>query len=797
MDTNNISHEKLLSELHQLQQKNHHLVSLNYKLNKLVDSLQKKQEEVNDFLDNARDLIQSIDPDGHILYANNAWKNTLGYTDEDIPHLTLSNIIHPNSIAHCLEIFDRVISGASMSNIEAEFMTKDGKSIFVEGNASCCFKDGKPHKTIGIFRDISEQKRAEKKYRESETKYKELIDLLPQTVFEINKDGNVLLSNQHGFDSTGYTQQDIEHGLNAQQLFVPEERERVTESIQTILQGNEISSHEFTLLKKDGGRIPVLIYTNPIFEDDVPVGIRGIVVDIRERKTAEEALKKSQQRFKILAENVPGTIYLCKNDTRYTMLFLNDVVEDLTGYVKEDFLSDRVSFVELYHQEDAENIISQVNTAIEKRTSFHLTYRIRHKNNQWRWVEEYGVGVFDGDELLFLEGFLIDITERKRLEEQLQIHERLDSLGILAGGIAHDFNNLLVGIIGNIELLKMSDDNFEHDQKEYLEEAFLSSRRAAKLIKEIQLLSTGSVTEIKNIDIVNVVKDVFSFLSRTTDRLIEMKITVESQQFYVIGDYDQLYQVFLNLGINAIHAIEQKGVTNKDYIQVSAKTYETPNNDKTRLPTGEYIHVFFTDTGIGMPASTKRKAFDPLFTTKNRSSQKGQGLGLTMVYTIITRNHHGHIDIETCEGKGTTFHIYLPRAKTEEIIPAPESHEPAGGDETLLIVEDEHVVCTIAAEILKSFGYSVLTAFNGEDGLKLYQTNRDKIDAILLDLTMPKMSGKEFLELIVTMNPEIKVIIASGHSEEEMQKYTNAKGYISKPYSAQGLAHIVRSVLDM
>jgi len=198
-----------------------------------------------------------------------------------------------------------------------------------------------------------------------------------------------------------------------------------------------------------------------------------------------------------------------------------------------------------------------------------------------------------------------------------------------------------------------------------------------------------------------------------------------------------------------------------------------------------------------MSEEVKRQAFDPLFTTKGRSTQKGQGLGLAMVYNIITRNHNGFIDIETTEGKGTTFHIYLPKAEAEISTESTEIISVAGGNETILIVEDEESVIRMTEKVLERYGYSVLTAADGQEGLDVYKAKRDSIDLVLLDLTMPIMSGKMFLERILDIDQDVKVIISSGQGEEEMQKYTMAKGYISKPYNIRNLAQTVRMVLDL
>ncbi|MCE5250290.1 response regulator [bacterium] len=385
--------------------------------------------------------------------------------------------------------------------------------------------------------------------------------------------------------------------------------------------------------------------------------------------------------------------------------------------------------------------------------------------------------------------------EREHLENQLQIRQRMDSLVTLAGGIAHDFNNLLAAIMGNIDLLLMDSGQLTNTQKRYLTGAYQSSQRAAKLIGGIQTLSKGSVLYKMSVDIYSIAEEVFGILGRTTDKLIDKRIHIKPGQFYVYVNADQLHQVLLNLGTNSIHAIEEKGVKPGDYIYMSAQGYTAADCDKKGLAPGEYIHIMFEDNGTGMTQKVKEKAFDPLFTTR-MGAQKGQGLGLTMVYNIVTRNHSGHVDIETAPGKGTIFHIYLPRASESDRNNFPDEAEIHGGCETILVIEDEDSVREYVAEALKKFGYNVITAIDGVDGLYKFMRKMDIIDLVLLDMILPRMSGKMVMESIIDRKPDTKLIITSGHSEEELQNCSPAHGFLPKPYKISLLAKTVRTILD-
>ena len=393
-----------------------------------------------------------------------------------------------------------------------------------------------------------------------------------------------------------------------------------------------------------------------------------------------------------------------------------------------------------------------------------------------------------------------DITERKHLEEQLRIRQRMDSLGTLAGGVAHDFNNLLTGIIGYLDiLLNINKDGLSESQKEYIENALKSCLRAADLVKQFQSLSKSTISKKSNIDLYEASTEVFSLLEETTDKLIEKKIDFKPGEFYINADPSELNQVLLNLGTNAVEAIEERGIKHGDNIIIRAKEYSITGKDSTGLTEGEYVHIFFEDNGVGMTDEVRRQAFDPLFTTSDKSTQKGLGLGLAMVYNIVTRSFNGSIDIETVEGKGTTFHIYLPKAPPLEQAEPKEIMGVVGGNETVLIVEDEEMVLNLAKEVLKNYGYKVLTALNGRQGLDIFNKNKEHIDLVLLDLAMPEMSGQTVLDKMLKINPDVKVIISSGHSQEDSRKgiLSKAKSYVSKPYKPTDLVQTVRIVLDL
>ena len=375
----------------------------------------------------------------------------------------------------------------------------------------------------------------------------------------------------------------------------------------------------------------------------------------------------------------------------------------------------------------------------------------------------------------------------------------MDSLENFADGMAHDFNNIFVGIMGYIDMLNCESEGFTEAQKEYLKNAGIGCERAADLINRFQALSGRTVSEKAIIDTHIVAREALNLLGENTDEIIEKRLDIKQGEFFILANPAYLKQVFLNLGTNAVQALEAGRFKKDGYINITAKDYKPGRDDRTGLPEGEYVHILFEDNGTGMSDDVRRRAFDPMFTTNDNGKKQGKGLGLAMVYDIITRIHHGDINIESEEGKGTTFHIYIPKVKPDEYSKTEEDIAVEGGSETILVVDDEKAILRLIRIILEKYGYNIRTACDGVEAMEIYRRNKDSIDAVILDLTMPRMSGRAVFEKMLEINPEVKVIISSGHCEEDRRKgiLLAVKEYVKKPYKLTDLAQTVRRVLDL
>jgi len=397
----------------------------------------------------------------------------------------------------------------------------------------------------------------------------------------------------------------------------------------------------------------------------------------------------------------------------------------------------------------------------------------------------------------FLGGISIyeDITEKKKLEAQLQQAQKMEAIGTLAGGIAHDFNNILQAISGYAQILLMGKKASDPDYKK-LEAIEKSAQRASDLTKQILIFSRKVETKLRPVDLNNEIKQVFKMLERTIPKMINIELHLVENLKIINADPAQIEQIMMNIGVNARDAMPNGG----------RLIFETENvildehYCKTHLESkpGKYVKLSISDTGHGMDKETLKYIFDPFYTTKETG--KGTGLGLAMVYGIV-KSHNGYIMCYSEPDEGTIFKIYFPVIKkgTERIEPKEEKFPIKGGNETILVVDDEEAVRELGKNILTRLGYTVLTASDGESALEIYREKKKEINLVILDIIMPGMGGRKCLEELLNMNPEVRIIIASGYSINGPTKKileAGAKDFIGKPFDINQMLKVVRETLD-
>ncbi len=434
---------------------------------------------------------------------------------------------------------------------------------------------------------------------------------------------------------------------------------------------------------------------------------------------------------------------------------------------------------------------------------FQDEYIIVTKDGETRWVWERGQGVFsEAGQLLFLEGFITDITEKRRAEEererlQLQLSQaqKMESVGRLAGGVAHDLNNLLAPIIGYAEML-LDDLGGEDKNRGFTQEILNAGLRARDLVQRLLAFSRKQTLEFKPVDLNRVVKGFEKLLRRTIREDIAIHFQLAPSVPFIRGDVGRLEQVIMNLAVNAQDAMPDGGVLTVE--TVVCRSEEGRDESREKVEPGGYVGLNVVDTGSGMDADVMERLFEPFFTTKEVG--KGTGLGLAICYGIV-KQHGGYIRVESKPGEGSTFRVCLPASHTNDEQPISHSSGSADakGSETILLVEDNEQMRNLARAILDRQGYEVLTASNGMEALTIPERHEGRIHLLLTDVVMPEMSGRDLSARILSRYPGIKVLYMSGYSENadgEGGMFDESLNFIQKPFSVRALAAKVREVLE-
>jgi len=636
-----------------------------------------------------------------------------------------------------------------------------------------------------LEKEASDHKQAKKALRVSEQKYRHLTESLLDTVYEFDRDGRFTYVNEAGTHMFGYSKQEILNGLRVQDTMVEEVHDLSQRAIREIFKGNTTVG-ERTFLRKDGTQFIGEIHAGPIYKEEEVVGVRGVLRDITASKQAEEALRESELKFRGLFDLSPQAIAVTEVETG-RLIDVNDTFCKVTKYDKEEVLGRTTTELGFYSKEDRSRFIDKLQPTGE----IHgLEMDFKAKDGSIinavmfaRYIQLKGK--------TFIITTFLDMTERKRLESQLQQAHKMEAIGTLAGGIAHDFNNLLMGILGSTSLMLFNITS-NHPHYESLKNVEQHVQSGAKLTKQLLGISRGGKYEVKPTDLNKLLEKTSEMFSRTS-KDIRVYTKYQTDIWPVEVDQSQIEQVLLNLYVNAWQAMPNGGDL---YLQSENVFLDEEHVRLLSLKPGRCVRLTITDTGVGMDEATIQRIFDPFFTTKEMG--RGTGLGLASVYGII-KNHDGIIDVFSKKGEGTTFTIYL-QASDKQIIEEKEtSREVLKGVEMVLLVDDEDSIVDVGEEILNMMGYQVLSARGGKEAVELYQKNQATIDIVVLDMIMPEMGGEETYDTLKEINPKVKVLLSSGYSIDGKAKEILEKGcdgFIQKPFTIEELSQKIREILD-
>jgi two-component system, cell cycle sensor histidine kinase and response regulator CckA len=666
---------------------------------------------------------------------------------------------------------------------------RDGHSVWVELRSTLVFDAaGRLVAVEGIARDVTEQRLAQEALRASERRYRELADSLPETVFEMDLTGRFTFVNETGCRQFGVTQDDVARGISVFEYIAPEVHERVRNDVRRKLAGAIMGPSEYVAVRKDGSSFPCAVSSARIAREGSPVGLRGFLMDITERKRAEETLRESEARFRRLIESPQSMAYRLELYPERKFSYVSSTSTRVLGWTPEELVEDPGVASKIIHPEDLSRFMELANTRAPESSGM---LRAFHKDGRPLWLAQRGVAMCDGDgKVVAYEGLLRNLTEYRIMEEQLMRAQRLETAGRIAGQVAHDFNNLLSPLMAFTELLKVQLPP-NHPGVIYCDQMLLAVRRMAEINNDLLAMGRRGQTAFNPLDLSRVVHQAVSEMTDRPDTLL-VQVDVRQGLTTVKGAEAQLHRVVSNLITNARDAMQDVGQLT---IAVESTQVERPFGSCSRIDVGEYVRLSVSDTGCGIAPEARARIFDAFFTTKRTDLKRGSGLGLSVVQAIV-EDHHGYVDVETEVGIGTTIAIYLP-ACHEPIVPLPRN-EPSGGTETLLVVDDDYLQLSVAESVLGHLGYAVRTAPSGEEALAYLADNH--VDLMILDMLMqPGIDGVETYRRALALRPGLPTIFLSGYAEPDQigeARNLGATGFVSKPVRLERLAEAVRAELD-
>ncbi len=625
-----------------------------------------------------------------------------------------------------------------------------------------------------------------KALRESEKKFRVFTETTSSSIFII-KNGRIHYINPAGEKILGYNKSELTR-LSVLNLIHHDFVKEVRDYLVSGLKLQKLYKAELKIVAKSGNEKWIDVIVKPIMFDNEEVFL-GTAVDVSERKVAEERLLEEKERLAVTLSSITDAVVT--TDIQGIIVLMNRVAEKISGFSSQEAIGKNINDIFNLEDEQSHKSIENLFNESLKRThnkSIEEEAVLINQNKQKIYIEYTSSVIRDSkSEISGMVFVFRDITERKRMFDELLKTKKLESLGVLAGGIAHDFNNILTAVIGNLSLAKMKLDS-DKEAFKWIDLSEKSSMRARDLTQQLLTFSKGGAPIKKNAPIDKLIEDTTAFILSGSN--VNCKLHFAENLPHVNMDQGQISQVIQNLIINAQNAMPNGGTIEIDVVpELLSKSSKLP------LKEGSYIKISIKDEGAGIPEEHIDKVFDPFYTT----NKSGSGLGLSTAYSII-KNHNGSISVESVVRQGTTFTIYLPAAPVTRKSKKAEDTGIVHGKGRILVMDDEELVLDTAAALFDFIGFDVVKAENGEEAIRIYreEMNKAPFAAVIMDLTIPGgMGGKEAVKDILKYDPDAVVIVSSGYSSDpvmaEFEQY-GFKGRIKKPYNLEELSALLKSL---
>lgn len=768
------------------------------------EDLRQKEERLRDIINHTQAGYFFIDRTGCFQRVNQAWLQMHGYSSEAEvlgSHFSITQV--DNDVEASQRIVEALFAGQTIPLGEFSRRFRDGSIGYHTFSVHPVLQAGEVIGLEGFVIDITDRKSVEEELEKSEEKFFKVFQANPGSIaIATMEEGSYVEVNNVFLKQTGFKRGEV-IGRTSKELNVwvnEKDRQRFNK---------EFSKNHYlrdfpVQYRMRSGEIRDFLVNSEVIELEGKKCSLNFIFDITERKRAEEALGKKDAMLANIASQVPGMLYqfMQKPDGTFCVPYSSDGVKNVFGCSPDEVRNDFTPILNAILPDDRNKIIQSIEVSATNLSQWMAEYRVQIPGEPVKWIFGNSIPQKMDDGSIIWSGYNMDISEQKRVEEEkaeleahLQQAQKIESVGRLAGGVAHDFNNMLSVILGYSELAL---SRVEPAQPLYndLKEIITAAQRAAKITRQLLAFARKQTVAPRVLNLNSVVPAMLKMLERLIGEDIHLDWNPEAKLWPVKVDPTQIDQILANLCVNARDAIPGVGVIS---IETGNRTF-SPDDSTAHMGfiAGEYVRLTVSDNGRGMEKETLSHIFEPFFTTKEVG--EGTGLGLAMIYGAVQQNN-GFIDVQSKPGKGTTFSIYLPRYTGKEgQVPSGESSTPLiGGQETILLVEDEPAVLGMTAKMLEKQGYTVLAESVPAKAVQVAKEYDKKIHLLVTDVIMPGMNGRELWRQVSGLRPGMKCLFMSGYTASVIADrgvLEDGAHLIEKPFVTKALAEKVRKTLD-